>query len=239
MKRRESLKTFFLGGIAGGLALTGCNPPGSPEADTADEAVAEASRQYYGRTPAEEERDAELKSETFYDSHEMATITALANLIIPPNEFGDIKDASVPEFIEFISKDIPSYQLPIRGGLMWLNHESNTRNGKEFIDASEAEQKQILDDIAFYEPDSEEPTPMPIRFFSVMRNLTTCGYFTSAVGIKDLGYVGNAPNVWDGVPEEVLAKHGVAYDPEWIAKCVDQSKREDIAQWDDQGNLIT
>jgi hypothetical protein len=41
------------------------------------------------------------------------------------------------------------------------------------------------------------------------------------------------------VPEDVLAKHGKSYDPEWLAKCVDQSKRNDMAEWDDEGNLLT
>ena len=59
------------------------------------------------------------------------------------------------------------------------------------------------------------------------------------MGIDDLGYVGNTPNVWDGVPQEVLDEHGLAYDPVWLAKCVDQSKRGDIAKWDAEGNLIS
>ena len=72
-----------------------------------------------------------------------------------------------------------------------------------------------------------------------MRNLTMTGYYTSEWGIKDLGYQGNQPNVWDGVPQDVLDQHGVAYDPEWIAKCINQDTRGDIATWDDDGNLLT
>jgi len=64
-----------------------------------------------------------------------------------------------------------------------------------------------------------------------MRNLTLTGYFTSKMGIKDLGYKGNTPNVWDGVPKEVLDKHGLKY--------VDQSKRDVMAKWDDKSNLIS
>ena len=30
-----------------------------------------------------------------------------------------------------------------------------------------------------------------------------------------------------------------AYDPEWVAKCIDQEKRNNIAQWDNEGNLIS
>ena len=59
------------------------------------------------------------------------------------------------------------------------------------------------------------------------------------MGFEDLGVTSNFANVWDGVPEEVLANHDVDYDPEWLAKCVDQSKRNDIAEWDEEGNLLT
>jgi hypothetical protein len=40
------------------------------------------------------------------------------------------------------------------------------------------------------------------------------------------------------VPEDVLAKHGLAYDPVWLAKCIDQEKRAVVAEWDAEGNLI-
>ena len=43
----------------------------------------------------------------------------------------------------------------------------------------------------------------------------------------------------EGLPEEVLKEHDVTYDPEWLAKCVDQSQREVIAEWDENGNLLT
>jgi hypothetical protein len=123
---------------------------------------------------------------------------------------------------------------------MWLDHKSNTDFGAEFKSITEEQQKQILDLIAFY--DSKIPMdeqPLEIQFFSLMRNLTLTGYYTSKIGIEELGYKGNMPNVWDGVPEDVLQQHGLAYDKEWLAKCVDQSKRGVIAEWDDNGNLLT
>ena len=76
-------------------------------------------------------------------------------------------------------------------------------------------------------------------FFSTFRDLVITGYFTSEVGIKDLGYKGNQPNIWDGVPEEILKEHGLSYDKSWASKFIDQSKRNDVAVWDDKGNLIS
>ncbi|MBA4145149.1 MAG: transcriptional initiation protein Tat, partial [Cytophaga sp.] len=59
-----------------------------------------------------------------------------------------------------------------------------------------------------------------VAFFNRMRDLTACGFFTSKIGIKDLGYAGNTPNQWDGVPEEVLAQYGVKYDERTLAESV-------------------
>ena len=51
-----------------------------------------------------------------------------------------------------------------------------------------------------------------VAFFNTMRDLTACGFFSSKMGIADLGYAGNKPNQWDGVPQEVLEQYGVKYD---------------------------
>ena len=72
-----------------------------------------------------------------------------------------------------------------------------------------------------------------------MRNLTLTGYYTTKMGIDDLGYKGNTPNVWDGVPEDILKEHNLSYDKDWLPKFIDQSKRGEIAAWDDKGNSIS
>ena len=228
---------MFLGSLGTGLLLTGCNTDVS--APTPE--IAKAAEDYFGRTPKEAALIEELNSEKFFNEHEMETLNILCALILPANdEYGSATDAGVPDFLEFIVKDMPHLKTPIRGGLMWLDHASNSTFNTEFQKASEENQKAILDTVAF--PDPDKPgweQPVQVQFFSLMRNLTMTGYYTSEMGIKDLDYKGNQPNIWDGVPEEVLQKHGVSYDPEWIAKCVDQSQRGVTAEWDDEGNLIT
>ena len=238
MDRRASLKSILLGSVAGGLAVYGCKPGGE---EGLEEVQALVDERFFGRTPEEKELIAELQAETFFNPHEMETIAVLSNLILPPNDTsGGATDAGVPEFIEFMAKDIPELQTTLRGGLMWLDHKSNTDFGTEFKRTAPENQKALLDTIAYY--DAETPMaehPLEIQFFNLMRNLTVCGYYTSKIGIEELGYKGNMPNIWDGVPQEVLDKHGLAYDPEWEARCVDQSKRGIIAEWDEEGNLLT
>ena len=110
----------------------------------------------------------------------------------------------------------------------------------DFKAAKEEQQKVLLDQIAYYDPETpEHERPFEVNFFSLVRNLTLTGFYTSKAGIEELGYKGNMPNVWNGVPEEVLQQHGVAYEETWLAKCVDQSKRNIIAEWDENGNLLT
>lgn len=237
MDRRNSIKSLVLGGVAGGLALHGCKT--QVEAEKEQEALAKAYN--YGRTPEESALIAELEAEQFFNAHEMDTISVLCALILPANDsFGSATDAGAPDFIEFMVKDYPEFQVTLRGGLMWLDHKSNTEYGTEFKITPEAQQKELLDTIAFYDPEIPmDKHPLEIQFFSLMRNLTLTGYYTSKMGIEDLGYKGNMPNVWDGVPQDVLEQHGVAYEEEWLAKCIDQSKRGIIAEWDEDGNLLT
>lgn len=233
MNRRDSIKSILLGSVAGGLVLNGCNP-----IDT-DITPDKVEWPVYGRTPKELDRDEELFEEDFFNEHELTTIAALCDIILPTdNQHGSAIDAGVPQFIEFIVKDMISHQLPIRGGLMWLDHYSNKHYQKEFINCSLSEQHAICDKIAFPEVEDED-LQAGISFFSRMRNLVLTGYYTSKAGIEALGYKGNTPNVWDGVPDEVLKKHGLSYEKEWLAKCVDQSKRGDLAEWDDDFNLIS
>ena len=192
----------------------------------------------YGRTPKEAAHDQKLLGQQFFDEKEMKLITRLANLILPPHENGSIEEAEVPGFIEVIVKDISSLQKPLKKGLKWLEQESKQQFGKAFVDSCETEQKLILDSICSELEDVEEQ-PDGIAFFSLIRDLVVTGYFTSAVGLKDLGYQGNSPNVWDGVPDEVLKDHDVAYDEAWLAKCIDQNQRNEVAKWDENGNLLT
>jgi hypothetical protein len=229
MKRRDSIKTLIVTSLASGLVLEGCLPKEK-------EIIYENIWKYqYGRTPEEKKRDLELLNKTFFTKNEMKKINKIANLILPPSSIGNIEQAEVPEFIEFIVKDVPSFQITIREGLNWIDNYSKKVFNKSFIESTQNQQKEILDSVAY---PKNNKTKEEI-FFSTLRDLVVTGYFTSEVGIKDLGYKGNQPNIWDGVPKEILKEHGLSYDKSWESKFIDQSKRNDIAVWDDKGNLIS
>src|ERR1700712_745613 len=205
MNRRESLKAISLTTISAGLLLDACKPKTAEEGKpvVADKAAGP------DRQPIEAERDKRLNAETFFTPHEMAAITVLGDIIIPKDErSGSASDAKVPEFIEFIVKDMPEHQVPMRGGLRWLDLQCLNRYNKTFVDASNAQQIEMVTEIAY--PKKAKPEMhQGVAFFNRMRNLTATGFFTTRMGIDDIGYVGNAPGKWEGVPADVLKHYGM------------------------------
>lgn len=210
MKRRDALKGIGLTT----LGLAGLSPQvkaaevfGLPEADNPDNK--KEPWEPYGRTTGELERDAGLFKTQFFTKHEMQTISVLVDIIIPKDAHsGSASEAGVPDFIEFMAKDRPDMQTPLRGGLLWLDNQAKRRFDKAFADSSAAQRIEIVEDIAY--PDRKKPgMSQGVAFFSLMRNLTASGFWTSKAGLADLGYQGNTPNQWDGVPEEVLKQYGL------------------------------
>lgn len=229
MDRRDSLKTIFLGGVGSSLLLSSCITDKEYPIEAGDSIE---EKKDYGRTPVEEQRDEELFSKTFFSKEEMITITTLADVIIPEDEESiSATAAEVPAFIEFIVKDLPVHQIPMRGGLAWLNRESNKRFDQTFNELIQENQMEIIDSIAYPE-DFEKNTPGPV-FFRNIRDLVVTGYFTSEPGLKFLDYRGNIPNVWDGVPPHILEKHGLKYDEDFLKVALDPNSRHEVMTWDD------
>ncbi len=235
MKRRETIKTLLAGSLAGGAVVSSqsCKTEGGVEG-----VIEEAFSVGVGRTPEERERDRKLLAEDFLTDDELGTLAILCDIILPATPTaGSATEAEVPDFINFMSKDAPFLKVPIRGGLAWVNNEALKRFDDSFEAITEKQRIEIVDDIAY--PDKVTPEfNQGMKFFDRLRGLVLTGYYTSKIGIEDLGYVGNRPNVWDGVPAEVLKDHDVDYDPEWIAKCINQEKRNELVQWDDEGNVL-
>lgn len=208
MNRRDTLKAIGLTAVSSGLLLDACKP-GDKKTQAAATGETTTGTLPDGREAFEIERNGQLQKERFFTDHEMATITLLADIIIPKDDVsGSASDAGVPAFIEFIVKDIPSNKVPMRGGLRWLDVQCMKRYQNAFKDASKEQQLEMVTDIAY--PEKVKPgMEQGVAFFNRMRDLTASGFFTSEIGVKDLGYIGNAPNNWQGVPEEILKQYGM------------------------------
>jgi hypothetical protein len=146
----------------------------------------------------------------FFTPHEWRTVRTLADLVIPADErSGSATDAGVPEFMDFMLIERESMQIPMRGGLRWLDTEGVERYGSAFADLDPSNQAAILDDIAWPARARPEMT-QGVAFFNFFRDLTAAGFFSSRIGVEDLGYMGNrAVAEWNGCPPEALEHLGL------------------------------
>jgi hypothetical protein len=152
---------------------------------------------------------------TFFTAHEWATVRLLVDYIIPRDaRSGSATDAKVPEFIDFLMSDkesSPATKTAMHGGLAWLDNECQHRFSTSFLGATNAQRRQVLDDIAW--PKKARPElSHGVMFFSRFRDLTASGFFSSQMGWQDVQYKGNvALPAWNGCPPAALQKLGVSY----------------------------
>lgn len=129
----------------------------------------------------------------FFSAHAYKTLQALCQTIIPSDD--DSKgaiEAGAPEFIDLITSENADYQVALGGGLMWLDNTCIDRYGKTYLDCAAAQQKEILELIAYRKNAKLDPSlGQGIEFFALLRKFTADGFFTSEIGIDYLGYIGN------------------------------------------------
>ncbi len=217
MDRRKSIKALVVGTVATGVLVDACKPTDKKDNTTASTGLDD-------RMDEEKKYLAKLeKEEKFFTAHEMATITILVDIIVPKDDVsGSATDAKVPDFLEFIVKDMPSHQTPMRGGLRWLDIQAFKQFEKSFVDCSAAQRIQLVDQIAY--PEKAKPEMVQgVSFFNLMRDLTLTGFYTSEIGVKDLDYRGNVPNKWNGVPDDILKQYKLAYSERELKECASYS----------------
>jgi gluconate 2-dehydrogenase gamma chain len=227
MDRRKSIKALLVGTVSTGVLVEACNTEEKKAPETKTEGKADdPNASGINRMKEETAQEKEVRSKTFFTADEMATITILGDIIIPKDEVsGSASDAKVPDFIEFIVKDMPEHQIPMRGGLRWLDIQCLKRYEKGFKDCSHQQQMEMVDEIAWPEKAKGKPwLTQGVSFFNLMRNLTATGFYTSQIGYKDVGYVGNQPNQWNGVPADVLKQYDLAYTEKELKECVSFDK---------------
>jgi gluconate 2-dehydrogenase gamma chain len=196
--RRNALKIIGATPVAAGLGIGGASAGQAP-----------AHEHAASQKPAPVARKGQPYKPKFFTAHEWATVGVLADIIIPKDDrSGSATDAGVPEFMDFTMIDQPKMQTQMRGGLRWLDTACRKRFDKNFIDLSASDRTAILDEIAYPKKAAPEMS-QGAAFFTAFRNLVATGFFTSKIGIADLGYIGNVPTVWNGCPEECLNHLGL------------------------------
>jgi len=216
MDRRKSIKTLLIGAAGTGVLVEACKSTDKKKVMASADVALNADRM-------QEEKDYISKlnaGAAFFTAHEMKVITLLGDIIIPKDAVsGSASEAKVPDFIEFIVKDMPEHQTPIRGGLRWLDMQCFRQFNQSFTDITDQQRLTMVDQIAY--PEKAAPDmKFGVSFFNKMRDLVTTGFYTSEMGVKDLGYMGNVPNQWNGVPDDVLKQYGYAYSERELKECV-------------------
>jgi len=218
ISRRDSLKwigtmssTVLIGGI-----VVGC--------DTADDAMPEVKSasnwpdlKFKTITGPKYGQDPDMLNPVVpwpktLDDDQLDMVARLCDIICPADEGGpSATEVGVPDVIdEWVSAPYENQQqdrVLILNGLTWLEDEADRRFNKKFLTASDAEQAQILDDIAYTSHGKLEEFEHAVIFFDKFRALVFGGYFTSPEGIEDIGYMGNSPIIGDypGPTEEAMA----------------------------------
>ncbi|HYW42876.1 MAG TPA: gluconate 2-dehydrogenase subunit 3 family protein [Bryobacteraceae bacterium] len=138
-------------------------------------------------------------------AHEYATLRRLADLIIPADERSPgALEAGAADFIDFLCAASDDMKEIYTGGIAWLDDEMRRRHGgKDFLDAQPSEQTGMLDLIAYRKNQSPELGP-GIQFFTWARRMVADAYYTSPIGMRELGYMGNSAVAHFSVPQEAI-----------------------------------
>jgi hypothetical protein len=144
--------------------------------------------------------------------HQDATVTALAELIIPQTETPGAKAARVNEFIDLILAEwsADEERKLFLSGLADLDTRTRTFFGKNFVDASHSQQSEIaraLGEELAQESAALAAAPRGYRgadpelvgnFYFMFRDLTLTGYFTSEIGFTQQLHEEIVPGHYDG-----------------------------------------
>lgn len=175
--RRAMLKSLTLGAVAGSVMRV---------------IPAEAAELAHHMIDAEKE-SAGAYAPKFFDAASYKTLQALCETILPSDaDSAGAIEAGAPEFIDLLTSENTDYQSQLGGGLTWLESVCKARYGKAWLDCSEEQQRDILDVISHRKnAEKDQGLEQGVEFFSLLRNMTADGFFTSRIGIQYLGYKGN------------------------------------------------
>jgi hypothetical protein len=179
VSRRDILKSLTIGTVAGSVLSV---------------IPAEAAEYAHKMIAAEKANSATgAYIPKFFPAQQYKTLQSLCETIFPADaDSAGAIEAGAPEFIDLLTSENTDYQLRLGGGLAWLDATCNERYGNSYLSSTPAQQKEILDLIAYSKNALAYPgLSQGIAFFSLLRMLTADAFFTSKIGIEYLGYVGN------------------------------------------------
>jgi hypothetical protein len=145
----------------------------------------------------------------WFQSDEWRTIRVMVDLILPKDATsGSATDAGVPQYMDFFCSEYPSYAW-VRDALRWFDGFAYNSYQKSFYKCTDAERRALFDRVAWPARAAADVRD-GVNHFNRLRDFTASGFFSSQMGVKDLGYIGNvARPVWNGCPPEANRHLGV------------------------------
>jgi hypothetical protein len=184
VSRRDLLKNIALSATLGGVSL-------------------EAAQHVHGVATQEKAAGGAYKPKGL-NAHEYRTLQKLADFIIPADERSPgASAAGAPEFIDLLASQNPQLLAIYTGGIAWLDYTMQRRYSSDFVSAKPEQQTALLDLIAYRKNESAELGP-GIHFFEWARRMVVDAYYTSPIGIKEVGYMGNTAVSKFEVPQEAV-----------------------------------
>jgi gluconate 2-dehydrogenase gamma chain len=130
----------------------------------------------------------------FFTADEYTTLDQLTALILPTTDTPGAREAGVSEFIDFMVAHDPSIQYDFRFGLGWLDMHARQLHQHAFRELDPPTQTELLRPLAVRVPKGEAPLYPGLEegraFFTRIRRYTLMGFYTSRVGLEQLGYPG-------------------------------------------------
>jgi hypothetical protein len=173
VNRRQALRT--LGSAAVGAATSAVWVE-SLSALAREQAHAHAARQTASAAPS--------WTPKILTARQNELVIALSELIIPETDTPGAKAAHVNRFIDAVlSEANPGDRDSFIRGLTWIDARSRASFGKDFVDASPADQTTLLTRVSA-DGNPEREDRVGIEFFQAMKSLTINGYYTSEIGLR-------------------------------------------------------
>jgi gluconate 2-dehydrogenase gamma chain len=132
-------------------------------------------------------------------------VQRLSDLIIPADEHSPgALAANSADFIDFLCNAADEMKTIWTGGVLWLDEAMKRKyDGKRFLEATPAQQTAMLDVIAWRKNQTPE-LAAGIEFFAFCRRLVADAYYSSPIGTKEVGFMGNGAVSSFSVPKEAL-----------------------------------
>jgi hypothetical protein len=150
-----------------------------------DELFAQASKVQH-----EHELQPQSARPQFFDDRDYQTLSRITDLILPETDTPGASSAGVPAYIDSMVARNTDHQLVMADGFRWLDAEAAKVNPDfRFIDLTEAQQVAILQPVCDAYDAKQGRYARNVQFFSLVKNLTADGYYTSQIGlVHELGF---------------------------------------------------